>query len=888
MGINHEETIMRLVLICTTLFFAATAGFAGESVLPLESGWALQSSAQAKEPGETISSAAYQPEGWYPVAVPKTVLAALVDNGVYPDPYYGLNLKSIPGYKDDLWLVMPEDSPFRDPWWYRTVFTCPADYKGKVISLHLDGINYEAEIWLNGVRIAGSDTVRGMFRRFEFPVTDHLRPGESNVLAVRIIPPGLIPDKNYKTKQVEATTGWDDHNPQPPDLNMGVWQPVYLRAQGPVSLRHPYVETALELPSLASAELTVSVYARNNTNAPVSGTLEGRIGELRFQQEVSLEANETREIFFRPESTPALIIDQPRVWWPYPLGPQELYDLELTFSVGGAPSDHAASTFGIRDITTFVNDEDWRVYQVNGQNILIRGGAWMTSDMLLNLTHRRYEALVRYAREAGLNMLRSEGFSIRETKEFYDLCDRYGVMVTQQIFGRSIPDEDLAIACIDDMFLRIRNHPSLAHFLGHDETFPTETLDAAYQDLIARYRVNRTYQPHSGTFNVMTRKSTGGTRTGIRELWTYAGPEHYYQGDRKFDVAWGFAQSGGIGGILAVPDSLRQMMPGEQLWPALETEAWSFHTVTQGAEYFDAVRVAMNEGYGTPKDLEDFCRKGYAMNYNSARGMYEAYGRNKYDASGITTWKYNAAWPAAMTWQYVDWYLRPTAAYHGAKKACQPLHVQYAYDDAAVYVANSYRKPFENLEVKAEVYDFDLQRRYEKEATVNVGPDGIAKAFVVERPEGLSAIHFLKLELRDGGELISDNFYWLSTTPDIPGTNNHDLRGRFFVKPKSRADFTLLNELPPVRLDTSHTVEAAEDEVRVIVEIGNPTDHLAFQVHLALITESGGTEIGPVYWEENFFSLLPGERRSVRAVVPAAEIGDEKLAVRAGGWNIVP
>ena len=340
--------------------------------------------------------------------------------------------------------------------------------------------------------------------------------------------------------------------------------------------------------------------------------------------------------------------------------------------------------------------------------------------MMLNLTDRRYTALVRYAREANLNMLRSEGFSIRETENFYNRCDELGVMVTQQIFGRNIPDEALAISCIEDMMLRIRNHPSLAHFLGHDETFPTPSLSKAYLEMIERLRVHRTYQPHSGAFSVSERKQTGGTRTGTLELWTYAVPSHYYL--RKNDGAWGFAQSGGIGGITVVRDSLRQMMPEDELWPPLQSEDWSFHTVTQGAQYFTEVKRAMARGYGAPKDIDDFCNKAYAMNYNSARGMYEAYGRNKYSATGITTWKYDAAWPAATTWAYVDWYLRPTGAYFGAKKACEPLHVQYAYDDDGIYVINSLYEPFSSLEVSATLYNFDLTPKLTKKATVRCGP----------------------------------------------------------------------------------------------------------------------------------------------------------------------
>jgi len=386
---------------------------------------------------------------------------------------------------DGRWLVMPKDSPFYPPWWYRTVFRLPAEYQGKNLILHLDGINYKANVWLNGEKVADAEEVIGMFRRFEFNVNDYVRPGEDNCLAVETIAPGKLPEKRYRTKQVEATTGWDDHNPQPPDMNVGIWQDVYITATGPVRVRHPYVATDLDLPSLEMAHLTVSAELTNVTDAQVSGELTGKIEAITFSQSVNLAPNETKLVKFAPDKFSQLNIANPRVWWPNPVGQQELYDLDLAFTVKGAVSDSEHVRFGIREATTYINDEGWRGYRVNGKNILIRGGAWMTCDMLLRLDPKRYDALVRYAREANLNMLRSEGFSIRETEDFYSICDKYGVMVTQQIFGRSIPDEDLAIACIEDMMLRIRNHPSLVHFLGHDQFgvlgHAQETVDVAHE-----------------------------------------------------------------------------------------------------------------------------------------------------------------------------------------------------------------------------------------------------------------------------------------------------------------------------------------------------------------------------------------------------------------------
>lgn len=861
--------------------FASTVS--AREIFLLRENWHLQSSAKVKEKGEIISTTRFSPVDWYQTSVPTTVLAALVENKVYPDPYYGENLKSIPGYVEGRWLVMSKESPFYPSWWYRREFQLPDDYKGENITLHLDGINYRANIWLNGHKIADSDTVIGMFRRFEFSINDFVLIGQDNCLAVETIAPGKLPEKRYRTKQLEATTGWDDHNPQPPDMNVGIWQDVYISATGPVRVRYPYVVTDLDLPSLNLAHLTVSAELTNTTDEEVAGELRGMIEDVTFSQTVKLVPKETKLLKFTPDKFDQLNISDPRIWWPNPVGSQELYDLELVFTVDGQVSDDENVRFGIREATTYLNDEGWRVYMVNGKKILIRGGAWMTSDMLLRLTHKRYDALIRYAKEANLNMLRSEGFSIRETEDFYSLCDKYGVMVTQQIFGRSIPDEDLAVECIEDMILRIRNHPSLVHFLGHDETFPTPSLDRAYRDLIARYTPERTYQPHSGAFNIKDRFKTGGTRTGTRELWTYANPKHYYT--HKEDGAWGFAQSGGIGGIVASVESVRRMIPKNDLWP-LWTDVWSFHTVIQGGLYYDALLKALDARYGKPSGIEDFCMTAYVMNYESARGMFEAYGRNKYSATGITTWKYDAAWPAAITWQYVDWYLLATGAYYGAQKACEAIHVQYSYDDHSIYVVNGYYRDFGNLKVEARVYNMDMVEKYSRTAKVSVPSDGKVNVFTIDWPENLTKSHFLSLKLVDGsGKQVSDNFYWLSTVPDIPGKQSYR-EGVYSISPTSVADHTDLRKLVRVKLDVTSNIERKGKENVVRVKVENPTENLAFFIHLAVTKGREGTEVAPTFWEQNCFSLLPGEKREIKSTFAIEDLEGASPVVRVGGWNV--
>lgn len=877
------------------VFFAITVLFNGcskpkPSVLQLKSNWEIQSSALLNNAGAEISTAGFQPEGWYPVNVPSTVLAALVENKVYPDPFYGENLKAIPGYKPNSWLSMLPDSPFRKSWWYRTKFVIPEEWKGQFMTLHLNGINLKANVWLNGHQISDTTAVVGMFRRFEFNINEYGKVGDENVLAVEIYSPGRIPDVKYYTKQVEATTGWDDHNPQPPDLNMGIWQDVFVSADGPVSIRNPYVVSDFDLPSLDVAHLTVSAKLINNSAQNVKGKLIGEIENIRFEKEVSLEPNESKTVEFNPSDNQQLNVKNPRIWWPHTVGTQELYNMKLTFEIKGNVSAEENTRFGIREVSTYIDDEGWRGYMVNGKKILIRGGAWMTSDMLLRLSPQRYEGLIRYAKEAGLNALRSEGFSIRETEDFYNLCDKYGVLVIQQFFGRNLPDEQLAVNIIEDMLLRIRNHPSLIHFLGHDETFPTAFLDSSYKELIAKITPERTYQPHSGAFDIEDRFKTGGTRTGTLELWAYANPSHYYT--HKADGAWGFAQSGGIGGIFAPYESMKKMMPESSLWP-INNETFSFHTVLQGTEYFKAGLEALENRYGKATGIVDFCKKGMALNYESARGMFEAYARNKYESLGITTWKYDAAWPAAYSWQYVDWYLNVGGAYYGAKKACEPLHVQYSYDDNSIYVVNSYYTGFSNLKVTARVFNFDLTEKWSKSAEVSVDADGKTEAFKAEFPKDLTKTYFLKLKLEDNsGKEITSNFYWMSSVPDIEGVKIESKSPKgfdwdlFTAKPKSVADFTALEKLPQVELEKSFNLKEEGSEMEGTCNIKNTGNHLAFMVHLAVTKGDGGDEITPAYWDDNYFTLFPGETREIKVRFSKNDQTNSSATLKVDGWNV--
>jgi exo-1,4-beta-D-glucosaminidase len=388
--------------------------------MKLSQGWAIQSSADVRAGGAAISATGFDTSQWYPATVPSTVLGALVQQRVYPDPGVGMNLRTIPGTSYPVFGVftdiqMPPDSPFRHSWWYRTEFQLPADYKGKTLWLDFDGVNYRANVWMNGHQIASSSKMAGTWRLFEFDVTAVAHPGEKNALAVEVLPP--------QPNSLAITLV--DWAPMPPDKEMGIWRGVHISATGPVALRYPAVFTRLNLPSTDQADLTVRAELNNASDQPVEGVLKGKVEAIEFSQSVKLAAHETQVVRFTPEKFALLKVANPRLWWPAQLGPQNLYPLDLEFVANGQVSDSSHIRFGIRQVTSHVDEAKHRVFQINGKNILIRGAGY-SFDMLLRSSPERQEAELKYVRDMNLNTVRFEGKL--EDDHFFDLMDEMGIL----------------------------------------------------------------------------------------------------------------------------------------------------------------------------------------------------------------------------------------------------------------------------------------------------------------------------------------------------------------------------------------------------------------------------------------------------------------------------
>jgi exo-1,4-beta-D-glucosaminidase len=824
--------------------------------------------------GEEISRPGFATAGWQAITVPNTVVGALVENGTYKDPYFGMNLRALPGMDYAVGtrfslIPTPDSSPFKPAWWYRREFTMPASLAGRSVALHLDGINYRANVWFNGTRIDTQDKVVGVFRRYEYDVTKLSRAGEPNVVAVEVTGP----------EPQDLAVMWVDWNPTPPDKNMGLWGDVYLTHSGPLALRNPHVVTRLPLPALDSAQVTVTAEVQNRTDREVSGIVRGAIEDAQFSKRVTLKPGESTLVRFTPDEVKSLTLQKPRLWWPYRMGEPSLYTLALDVEADGAISDRQDVRFGVQQWTDEMTAQGHRLYKINGKPVLVRGGGWASDMMLRAASTERLEAEMRYVREMGLNTIRLEGKL--ETDEFYDLADRYGIMIMpgwcccdQWEKWDKWDEEDHRVgpASLHDQILRLRNHASVFVWLNGSDFPPPAKVEQAYLDVLKELEWSK---PTLSSATEAPGPVSGPSGVKMRGPYDYV-PPMYWLDDTKNGGAFGFATEIGPGAAVPPMESLVRMLPPESMWPI--DQAWKFHAGGDEFKDLNLFTAALEGRYGKATSAEDYTKKSQALTYESQRAMFEGYGRNKYTSTGVIQWMLNNAWPS-MIWHLYDYYLRPAGGYYGTKKACEPLHVQFSTDDRSVAVVNEHLRPINGLTVKASLFNFDLTPRWNSEAKVSVAADSVARSIVVPKPDGLSPTYFLRLALEDEqGKLVSRNFYWLSTREDVLDPKKVKW---YYTPTKVHADLSALATLPATTLGAHATSEG--DSARVVVE--NTGKALAFLVHLRMVDPKSGEEALPVFWEDNYFELMPGEKRELRVSWPrSASTGP--LALDAAAWNV--
>jgi exo-1,4-beta-D-glucosaminidase len=692
---------------------------------------------------------------------------------------------------------------------------------------------------------------------------------------------------------------------------MGLWREVYLTASGPVRLRYPTVITHFADDSLQRADLTVRAELANDTDAPVAGTLRGGFDGVTFSKEVTLAPGEHRPVILTPDEFPQLRIAQPAVWWPAGWGEQPLHRLSMTFESGGSTSDAQGCTFGIREITSelhgtaprpggvfnnngdfnrIVTDERPLLLRVNRRPILIRGGGWCP-DMLMRSSPERIRAEFRYLLDMHLNAIRLEGKL--ESDAFFDLADRMGILILAgwccgDIWERwsSWKPNDYTIAYESQrtQILRLRHHASMALWMNGSDNPPPPEVETTYLKILAD---NGWPNPSVSSATSVPTTVSGPTGVKMTGPYDHVPPSYWLTDTEHFGGAFGFNTETSPGA--AIPDlgSLKKFLPAEKLWPV--NELWNLHagagSLNNNITHFSE---AMNAIYGAPAGLDDFLRKSQAMCYDGQRAMFEAYARNKHQSTGVIQWMLNNGWPSVM-WHLYDYYLQPAAGYFGTKKACEPLHIQYSYDDRSVVVVNSLIRDCPGLTAEASLLDFNLRPLFTRTVRLDSPADSVQRIVTLPEVPTATGVTFVRLALTDAtGRVVSSNFYWLPRhLPTFDWSQEQAKAHPYYTAVTRYEDLTLLNQLPEVRPAATASARNGTEGREVSVTVRNPTDHLAFQVHLAVVGAESREEILPVLWDDNYFALMPGESRTVVARHdPVAGTGNLTLIV--DGWNIAP
>jgi exo-1,4-beta-D-glucosaminidase len=837
---------------------SSTSQTAPQQKLTLKDNWAIQSSKDVSADGKTISTTSFQPEKWYPTTVPSTVFGTLVENKVYPDPYYGTNIEKIPGYSARRGAEMPENSPFKTSWWYRTTFKLPVEFKGRNTWIKFHSINYKANIWLNGHLVADTNEIQGAYRLYNLNITQFALAGQKNCLALEILPP----------KGNDLTITWVDWNPTPPDRGMGIWYDVSVNSTGPVSVDNPRIKTKLNLPSTDKASLTISADLTNTTDQKITGVLKGIIENIVFSQDITLAPRETRQVSFTPDKFSQLEISNPRLWWPYTVGPQNLYDLNLSFEVRKKVSDSERVRFGIREVTSWMNNFDrkhTRVFQINGKNIVIRGGGYV-EDMMLRPSDKRVDTDLQYAKHMGLNALRME--APRGSDYLFEKCDEEGILVmvgwcccsSWEQWKRWTPNvEMIAQKSWSDQIVHLRNHPSVFNWLYGSDNFPPANVEKMYIQVLNDLDGTRPYQSSATQDSSAIAGYTGLWMGPYPKVYAYFPPVYWYS-KLEFNT-----EAGPSGEQIPPVESMRKMMPTEDLWPM--SPSWD---IRLHKAFYPEARKALYSRYGQPAGLEEYSMKSQVLQYEATRAMFEAFAANKYRSSGIIYWMYNSAWPS-MYWQFYDYFFAPNGSFYGTRKACELLHIQYSYDDNSIRVVNSNYKDFAGLKATAKLYNQNMEEKYSAESPVVIKSDESKKVILPEWPKDAGDVFFLKLVLNDNtGKEISSNFYWLSSKGD------------------EKADFTALNSLPKVGLNCSVSSFTQDmGKWKAVIEIENPSSSLAFSVNPKILRQNSKDLVLPVYWEDNYFSLLPKEKRLLKVEFKAEDLGGETPVLAIDGWNII-
>ncbi len=838
--------------------------------IALEHGWKIQSSDSMQYSGRQISSETVNADKWISSECPSTVLNALVKNGAYPNIFMDENLKKI------------SDKPFKVSWWYRTTFEIKEPLLHKYL-LRFDGINYKANIWLNGQLIADTLQVNNTFKQFAFNVTDKLVEG-NNVLAVEVFPP----------KKGDFSIGFVDWNPAPPDGEMGIIRPVWIDINDGVGVDRPFVVTGLSN-DLKTAKLTASVEITNYEKVDILGEAVLIINGNKLIKPVELLSGQTKKVVFSPDDYDELVIQNPKLWWPAALGKPVLHHAAFEYHDSGRVLDKKSINFGIRTVSDYFTKEGHRGFKINGKKILIRGGGWV-DRLLLDDTRESILSQLEYVKDMNLNTIRLEGFWGND-QSLYNLCDSLGILImagwschwewedylgvpcSEEYGGIQKPEdvENMSTAW-QDQIIWLRNHPSVFAWLGGSDCVPKPALEERYHQTFSNFDSTRIFLQSAKEWE------TPYGKTGVKMRGPYAyEPPVYWFADTLYGGAFGFNTETGPGAQVPPLESIRKMISKKHLWPM--DSVWDYHCGRHEFNNLDRYTTALKARYGKAQTVESYTKKAQLLNYELMRPMFEAFSAHRYRATGVIQWMLNSAWPE-MYWQLYDYYLMPNGAYYGAKKASQPYHVIYDPSNNMLYVANDRLEDINGCKVRIRVYDKNSNLKFEKGIETNLAANSSKALLQLPDFKWNRDVCFLDSRLTDNrGKLLDINFYWISAKKDVLDYDAKLDTWYYHTPSKQYADFTALNRLPKVKVNASLSQKDDGKKTTFTVTLANKSNKIAFFVHAKIIDKKTGNSLLPVLWSDNYVSLLPGEKRILSATIKNSILKNKTPILKVNSYN---
>jgi len=878
----------------------------------ISGGWELGTSTQVIESKESIFSENFDTREWYNATVPGTVLTTLVEQGVYPDPYFGLNNMAIP------------DTLAHTQWWYRIPFETPENISGKKVRLQFDGINYRAEVFLNGKKLGN---ITGAFIRGDFDVTPYIKSSGTNILAVHVSPPdnpGISHEQSMLAGQglnggqlsldgptFTASIGWD-WVPGIRDRNTGVWQDVKLKISSDVVIGDPHVITHVLLPDTTKATVKIIAPVKNLTNNNVSGTLSAKFEGVDISLPYYLRPNEEKTLVFDPAQFNELNIKNPKLWWPNGYGAPNLYNMELQASAGSSFSDMKKFKFGIRELSyelmintpmrgnhrvaytpvnvdndsqpifdyenvvlvgdprqkrtvptlykgvnednvfEQLNNDDpvgqYLVFRVNGVRIFIKGGTFGMDDGMKRVSRERMEPYFKLHKEANFNLIRNW---VGQTTEelFYELADEYGMLVWNDFW---ITTDDTVEPNDYDLF--VKNATDVVR------RFRTHTSIAIWCPR------NEGYAPQ-GMEPILARMMAKEDPTrhyhgNSRFLNAInSGPYGYFKDQSRYftEIAEGLNTEFGAQAI-PTANTIRKFIAPEDQWPI--NDVWAYHDLHHTTHFFEDFIGAVNS-YGKATSMEEFSKKAQMVTYDTWRAMIESWNSRMWNnTTGLIMWMSHPAWPS-MTWQTYTYDYETPGSYFGAKKAQEPVHIQMNLPDNKVIIVNSTRTDYKDITATVRFFHITGDEYYSRSEKYIVPANSKVECFIAQpQTDNIPKYTLARLELKDKkGNILSINDYW-KNWGNMQA--NHALNG--IGKPQLKLK------------------EASKKGLPYVYTLENTSSEFAVAIKLNAIDKSTNEIILPAYFSDGYINLLPGEKRTIQLHLP--ENSTNNFGIIAEGYNL--